>query len=239
MALEVLKSAADNADARRDMISRDASMVSHPVVETVRRWLRLPPSAMGDRRKSWDVWKTARFLEDRLPRDAPIVDFGAYQSEILPVLHRLGFRKLTGIDLNPRVTTQPFRDAIDYRVADFYKTPFDSDSVAAVTSISALEHGLDLDRLLQEVARILRPGGYFVASTDYWPRKIDTSSIVMFGMSWTIFSAEEIERFLDRARSLGLQPVGAVDASAVEPVIHHAGKSYTFAWLALQKATAT
>ena len=40
--------------------------------------------AVGDAAKSWDVLKTATFLRDRVPRETPILDVGAYASEIFP-----------------------------------------------------------------------------------------------------------------------------------------------------------
>lgn len=44
-------------------------------------------------------------------------------------------------------------------------------------------------------------------STDYWPEKIDTTGTNLFGLPWQIFSAEEIHRFVERAKRHGLFPV--------------------------------
>jgi SAM-dependent methyltransferase len=175
------------------------------------------------------------FLQDNVARDARVLDFGAYRSEILPVLHRMGFTDLHGIDLNVAVSRQLYRDRISYAVADFYHAPFADASCAAITSISAIEHGLDIPRLFKEVSRVLCAGGYFLCSTDYWPAKVATSSVKIFGMSWTIFSEEELRGVIDVARANGLWPVGPLCFSAATPVVHHAGNDYTFAWFALRK----
>lgn len=235
MTLAVLQTAEQARDARLQMRHRGVSRLPpawlDPLLELAGAdWLR-----WGDGRKSWDVWKSADFLQANLPPESPVLDLGAYRSEILPVLHRLGFTRLHGIDLNPAVRRGPHRDAVQYSVEDFYRTSFPADSFAAVTSISAIEHGLDLPRLLGEVSRILRPGGYFLCSTDYWPEKIETNGIKIFDMSWTIFSADEISVLIDSIRPLGLVPVGPLEFGAVAPVVRHAGRAYTFAWLALQK----
>ena len=190
---------------------------------------------IGDPRKSWDVLATATFLEERLPKEAPIVDFGAYRSEITAVLHRMGYTNLSGVDLNPRVVRGPFRERIGYRVADYRATGLAAGSFGAVTAISAIEHGRSVERVFMEAARLLSPGGFFVGSTDYWPEKVDTTGERVFDMDWTVFSASEMAGLLDAARGHGLEPAGPVDFAAGEPVIRFLGRRYTFAWFALRR----
>lgn len=201
------------------------------------RLLRIDHLSIGDVRKSWDVLQTAQFIEGRLGKDEPIVDFGAFHSEIIGVLFRMGYTNLHAVDLNPRLPGGPNRDRITYTVGDFLDTGFADGTFAAITAISAIEHGHSIDRLLSEVSRLLKPGGYFVGSTDYWPRKIDTRGIEIFGMEWTVFSAPEMERLFEAARGQGLAPAGPTDYRADAPVVAFAGKRYTFAWFALQKQT--
>lgn len=199
------------------------------------RRLGIERLCVGDPRKSWDVLATASFLEEHLPKEAPIVDFGAYLSEIPAVLCRMGYRNLRAVDLNPKVLRGPYRDRIGYTVADYRATGFAAGSFAAVTAISAIEHGHSVDGVLAEAARLLSPGGYFVGSTDYWPEKVDTTGVRIFDMDWTVFSAGEMAGLLDAARRHGLEPAGEVDFAAGDPVIRHLGRRYTFAWFALRK----
>lgn len=188
--------------------------------------------------KSWDVELTLRAIEERVDRDGRIVDLGAYNSAVLPALARLGYRQLDGIDLDPALASGPRRDRIRYHVADFHAMPFLADaSCAAITAISTIEHGWRGIDLFREVSRVLRPGGIFAASTDYWPEKVDTSGSEMFGLSWTIFSAAEIEALLADAASVGLLPVGDVRLEASERVIAWNDRRYTFAYLLLQRAS--
>ncbi len=190
---------------------------------------------LGDRLKSWDILTTAMFIKEQLLRTAPILDIGAYASEILPVLHRMGYSSLVGVDLNPGIRKMPYSNAIRYEIADFMQAPFGNGSFDAITAISVIEHGFSPSRLLGEVLRLLRPGGYFIASFDYWPEKIDTSGTRIFGMDWTIFSREETLDFVKRAKEHGLEPVGDISLNAGDRVIHWGGKEYTFGWLALRK----
>ena len=166
---------------------------------------------MGDSRKSWDVLATLRLLEAERLQNETIVDFGACASEILCCLHRAEFKRLVGIDLNPAVKDMPFADAIEWRVGDMMATGLPAGSAGAVTSISAIEHGFDLEQLLAEVARLLRPAGLFVGSTDYWPEKIDTSGPRGICMDLVHFLRAEIHRFIDYSVGrFGLFSIGDV-----------------------------
>src|SRR5947209_3600994 len=73
---------------------------------------------VGDLDKSWDVLQTVELLHEHVPLDAPIIDLGAYASEVLCSLHMAGFRQLTGIDLNPAIRLMPFSESIRYLTGD-------------------------------------------------------------------------------------------------------------------------
>jgi SAM-dependent methyltransferase len=234
--LRVLQSVAENQAARGELNVRQIGYWPKPAPRGLfARLLRLPPVPVGDLNKSWDVLRTVQLVESLLPKDSPILDLGAYASEILCCLHLLGYRRLAGVDLNPYVTAMPFRDTVRYVQGDMTSTPFAEASMAAVTSISAIEHGVSLDAVLGEVARLLRPGGVFIGSTDYWPKKIDTSGILMYGQPWTIFSKSELERMFALAAAKGLALQGDCAFEVTDPAIECAGKHYTFAWFALIK----
>jgi ubiquinone/menaquinone biosynthesis C-methylase UbiE len=47
----------------------------------------------------------------------------------------------------------PFGDSIRWEVGDMMATRFGDASMAAITSISAIEHGVDLSALFREVSR--------------------------------------------------------------------------------------
>ena len=236
--LRVLQSPEQNRAARAELARDGLSLVRHGALAGLGRRLGLEAFSYGDVRKSWDVLSTARFLQEHVGRVQAVVDFGAYHSEISGVLSLLGYSNLHAIDLNPRLQRGPFADRIQYRVGDYLASGFPDAGFAAITSISAIEHGHSVDRLLAEVSRLLQPGGYFVASTDYWPDKIDTRGVQFFGMDWTIFSADELAALFESARRHGLVPAGTLEYGAAEPAIHFAGRDYTFAWLALRKQPA-
>jgi SAM-dependent methyltransferase len=235
VSLEVLTSRDQVDDARSRLDARGISSLTRPWFHWARRFGLGRSIKLGDRLKSWDILRTAEFIENNVRKDGPVLDIGAFASEILPVLRKLGYTDLTGVDMNPDIGLMPFAGEVRYEVSDFMHTPFEPASFAVVTAISVIEHGLDSARLLAELTRLLEPGGFFIASFDYWPEKIDTSDTRLFGMDWRIFSRADVESFVADARKAGLEPVGALNFDASAPAIHWSGRHYTFAWIALRK----
>jgi SAM-dependent methyltransferase len=129
----------------------------------------------------------------------------------------------------------PYQGRIRYEVSDFKHTPFSDASFKAITSISVIEHGFEAEPLLKEISRLLMPGGHFIASFDYWPEKIDTSTTKFFDMDWIIFSKQDVDALLGVAARFGLHPVGPLNCTAGDRVIDCAGKQYTFGMLVLRK----
>jgi len=235
MAMEVLQSKAEIVLARKRLKEIGADAADAAVIAKLKRNRLWPGKPLGDQVKSWDVWKTVSFLQQNLSPAAAVLDLGAYCCEILPALHRLGFTSLTGVDLNPTLTAMPHSDRINYLVGDFLSTTLADGTFDAITAISVIEHGYQPGRLFGEVARLLKPGGYFLASIDYWPDKIDTTAVKVFGLDWLIFSRRDVEEMFSFAADHGLQPVGEISCSAGVPLISWQSRDYTFAWVAMRK----
>jgi len=235
----VLQTKAQIDQARFELRSRGLSCTSSGLLRFLRRTGIRKGIEVGDEIKSWDVLTTVQFVENSIGKGAAILDIGAYASEIPCILHRMGYANLTGVDLNPDIRYMPYADKIRYVVSDFMHTPFDNESFEVITSTSVIEHGFNSNALLAEISRLLRPGGYFIASFDYWPEKIDTTGIPFFGMDWKIFSEQEVLSFIREAAAYQLFPCGKVTLTASERPITCAGKSYTFAWMALRKSAAS
>ncbi len=231
----VLSSRRQIAEAQEALLEEGLlDELPHDPLARIKRRLHFPTAATSlipDPIKSWDVRRVLEAIRQRCVPDDPVLDMGSIGSAIPPALHRLGYRQVHGIDLDPQVTRMAHRDAVQYRVGDMTATPYEDRSFAAITAISVIEHGFQPEPLLREVARLLKPGGFFFFSTDYWPEKIDTSSIRLFGMTWDIFSAEEIERFIADARTMGLSPASephaALHAVGDRPISYE-GFQYTF-----------
>ncbi len=202
----------------------------------IRRLLRRPDPELV--LKTWDVQRSLDAFRTRLDPSDPILDIGCFACDMLPALKRLGYTNLYGIDLNPKVLQMPYADVINYAVGDLLSTPWPDGHFAGISAISVIEHGVPDDQLCREVSRLLRPGGVFVFTTDYWPQKIPTTER-MFDLDWRIFDATEIEALVTVARNHGLHPVSDPGSSILDadrPSIHFAGKDYTFLYGALIRA---
>jgi SAM-dependent methyltransferase len=242
----VLQRRADIEEARAELERRKLlpprpSAATRHVARFARRLGRPNPAVdlYPDPIKSWDVLRTIEAVSSSVASDDPVLDVGSVASAVLPCLQSLGYKKLTGIDLDERVEGMLHSEKIEYSVEDLTRTTRPDGSFAAITAISVIEHGVEGDALLAEVARLLRPGGLFVFSTDYWPEKVDTDGVRLFGLPWRIFDAQEIEALVERAQRFGLSPtsdpsslIRAVD----ERPVRFKGRSYTFAYGVLVRA---
>lgn len=235
MSIEVLQSKTENKLSRHKMRIAGLDCISPVLLRVVKSIGLAKTINVGDYCKSWDVLKTVELIKSMLTCDAPILDIGAYASEVLCSLYNLGYTNLTGIDLNTKLPRMPHADTIKYVVSDFMHMPFHDSSFSAITAISVLEHGFQVNTLLTELSRVLKPEGLFIASVDYWPNKINTTGIKAFGMDWCIFSRDELLAFINLAKQFGIFPMGNLNLSVSKPCVSWRGKHYTFAWCALQK----
>jgi SAM-dependent methyltransferase len=251
LAFDVLRSREEIREARKDLrrhgwvdfgspLERSATIaaIRHRLGHENRRFGLLP-----DPIKSWDVLRAARAVQLVAEPDTPVLDMGSVGCPVLPCLHAIGYTQLHGLDLDPRVMEMPLAGEIDYQVADMTSAPWPDGTFAAITAISVIEHGYAQDALLDEVARLLRPGGAFIFSTDYWPQKLSTDGISLFGLDWRIFSADEIEQLIAAAGSRGLHPVRDPGAILRAPPqrengarpISYEGRDYTFLYGVLRR----
>jgi SAM-dependent methyltransferase len=235
MAMQVLQDRGQINRARQELVAKGASFVSSPLTAFLRRIGFVGGISVGDKVKSWDVLSILKFIEKNVQKDEPILDIGCYASEVIVALHKVGYTNLTGIDLDSKINQMPHGNSIQYQIANFKQTTFENASFSAITSISVIEHGFEEQALLKEMSRLLRSQGYFIASFDYWPDRIDTRGEKIFGMDWKIFSRQDVADLIEHAAAYGLHPVGELNYEGREATVRHSRWKYTFGWLALQK----
>ena len=235
MAMEVLQNRRQITRARQKLVEKGASIISSPLTAFLRRIGFVHGINVGDKVKSWDVLSILNFIEGHVQKNEPILDIGCYASEVIVALHKIGYANLTGVDLNSQIDQMPHGDSIRYEIVDFKQTRFEDASFKAITSTSVIEHGFEGQALLREMSRLLKPHGYFIASFDYWPEKVDTTGVKFFGMDWKIFSRQDVTDFIERAGVYGLAPVGELHYDGQEATVKYGDRKYTFGLLTLEK----
>lgn len=209
--------------------------------------------------KSWDLNNIRRFLSRELRcSDASIVDLGCGPGLMgcltLNLLRTMGYSNLHGIDLYvPLHCRVPpicwgwlrHRQIRPYRLTrgDITCTRLPAMSIDAAVLLSVIEHGVDIRSLLQELNRIVVPGGLVYVSTDYWPDKVTISQSAASGaggnalLPWKIFSKEELLELIAVAGTFGFEPVnGSLDLVTQSRPASWLGFRYTFAAMELRKS---
>ncbi|MGA3037306.1 MAG: class I SAM-dependent methyltransferase [Vulcanimicrobiaceae bacterium] len=154
------------------------------------------------------LWRTieARAVEAAFAKyqfQRPILDLGCGEGKFAAIVF-----PRNGIDVGLDLDDDMIRDALStgtYASAvrgDGRRFPFADCSFATVFSNSVIEHIDELDPVLREVARVLKPGGRFVAT------------VPVPGFKDGLF----VKRKLD---SMGLRRAGALYGEAINAKLHH------------------
>jgi SAM-dependent methyltransferase len=207
-------------------------------IEQVQR-LGLPlvgRTAANKEPKNWDSLAALELILKNTDPRARIFDAGGERySMILPWLALYGYRDLTAGNL---VFEQPIQEGpIRYEHQDITQTTYPNARFDAITCLSVIEHGVDLAAYFKEMARILKPGGLLITSTDYYDSPVDTRGQVIFGVPIHVFSPDEITHALELAAASGLELVAPLNLTACERAVTWAqyDLSFTFIVVSMRK----
>jgi len=143
---------------------------------------------LGVRRRTHQLYTVdpvdlGRWTMERLPwrGDERVLDVGCGPGDLLRSMarHRDGWGVLAGFDFSAGMAAQAAAAAaglpVRVMVADAQANPFPDRSFDVVLARHMLYHVPDIGRAVAEAARVLRPGGYFLATTnsagtmpEYW-----------------------------------------------------------------------
>jgi SAM-dependent methyltransferase len=169
----------------------------------------------------------------RLGRDICLLDAGAARySSILPWLYLYGLRQLVGTNLEFARHTR--HGPVRFEPGDVTASPFRDGWFDAITCMSVIEHGVPVERFAAESARLLRPGGLLVLSTDYDQDPPDTAGRTAYGVPVKVFGPTDIVQLVKVADTYGLELLGELQLRHEERPVSwkRAGLDFTFIRLA-------
>jgi ubiquinone/menaquinone biosynthesis C-methylase UbiE len=123
-------------------------------------------------------WHTAKHVLARMPVEESdtVLDLGTGSGYALRALRERGVARGYGLDgapemaRNARGSTDD--DNIGFVVGDFGSLPFADDSVDHVFSMEAFYYASDPHHTLEEIRRVLNPGGTFYCAVNYYEENV-------------------------------------------------------------------
>jgi len=139
-----------------------------------RRWLR-----ERRRRKVGRAYDMALEIARVIPRGSEVLDVGCGNGYIAHHLSAILTTRVVGIDIS-ETTEAP----INYRQYDGKRFPLQDDSFDAIVSAYVLHHAQDARSVLNEMKRVLRPGGLAVIYEDIPATKWDRFICWTHNLQW-------------------------------------------------------
>jgi len=173
----------------------------------------------------------AKRLDDIVAAFAParrggrLLDVGFGSGELLEAARRAGWA-VSGVEVALPAVEQARRRGVDAFHGTLHDAPFEAGSFDVVVASEIFEHICDVRPLLDDVARVLRPGGLLWATTPH-SRGL---SARLLGASWSVVSPpEHVQLFSIAGMRALLRSAGfgdaVISAEGVNPYeILHRGK---------------
>ncbi len=155
-----------------------------------------------------------------------------------------------GVDLTPlhvraaRAVARRRRN-LDIDEGDFHHLPYADESFDLVFSVEAICHAADVYQVVEEVRRVLRPGGRFVTIEPWRQAEFETlgqsarDAAQLIEAAFVLPNLQEFDRWLERTTALGFEPILSEDVTAatlpnLEKLRRQALRWRRFSWVAVR-----
>jgi len=189
-----------------------------------------------DPQKNWDLNLTIEVLNG-ISRNARILDAGSGSKAIFGnSSYELGYKNIFASDLQSYSGSK-----IRFTREDISHTNYQDNFFDLIGCLSVIEHGINIDKFLQEMYRITKKNGVLCISTDFWPIEEDHSDKFPYGNdnpSMMLFNNSSLHEFIDKAENLGWSVPKFENINAFDPrpiTWPRMKASYTFAWVCFIK----
>ena len=153
---------------------------------------------------SYGYWKRARLVHASHPQGGPLLDVGCATGDFLHMMRRMGPWKVQGVEVSTGAAQQA-RECYGLNVCagELADAAYPDSHFDVITIWDVMEHVHDPARTLQEMHRILKPGGLAIIRVP----NIATWDARLFGPYWVgldaprhlyIFSPTTLEAFLQK-----------------------------------------
>lgn len=109
-------------------------------------------------------------IEQYVPKKARLLEFGCGTGNLASLVAAKGYNTL-GVDISDRFidyanhTYAAGKPNLQYRVVGFGTLPFDDVSFDCIYTCAVLEHCYDVDKIIADFHRMLKPGGTLIIGT--------------------------------------------------------------------------
>ncbi len=173
-------------------------------------------------RTGTDTWThlpfktSASILSEKLPEGGMVLDIGCGRGKWAFDLARRGFRVI-GIDYISKIIEKDNEEAKNHGLAknlrfmegDALDIPFTDDGFAGALDVGLLSNlpTEDFGRYVKEVARVVKPGGYFLSAVfsketaeflTWHPKKSKESTFEKDGVQYHFFTKENINELFNK-----------------------------------------
>nr|WP_321399179.1 metalloregulator ArsR/SmtB family transcription factor [uncultured Desulfobacter sp.] len=158
------------------------------------RWDRLKRKVLGD-------FNPNAVFEPYLGNASVIADLGCGTGEVLAGLLDKGGKKLIGVDVSPEMLEQarlrlPERPNLELRIGELEHLPMREQEADAALMSMVLYHVSEPVKAIQEVHRVLKPGGVFLL-VDFLKHDQEQIRDIIGGV-WLGFTRQQISGWLER-----------------------------------------
>lgn len=146
------------------------------IIDALIRFYNSRPDEYGLLERSQEVYDNyAEFINNKISdKNSKVLDFGCGSWRIPDAIAKYNFSEVIGLDYFSEDKFNNYSTKLtcsNAKLATYLipgKIPFENNSFDAVTSLCVLEHIIDVQNSLDEIDRVLKPGGYFIAEFPNW-----------------------------------------------------------------------